>query len=73
MIRHTNIPDVHPGEPITAGLANQIIAGANTARVVTGDDSEEQREDGAARFHAQIMGLAAHSSSLPSAAPLVAE
>jgi len=37
MIRQTEIPGVAPGEPISASLMNQLIKGANTARVVTTD------------------------------------
>jgi hypothetical protein len=41
MIRQTDIPPVSPGEPISASLLNQIIKGANTGRVVTGDGNIE--------------------------------
>ena len=37
MIRQTPIPKAMPGEPISRALMDQLIAGANTGRIISGD------------------------------------
>lgn len=51
MIRQTRIPNSFPGEPITQSLINQLVKGANTARVAVGDP------DTAVNVFGGIMGI----------------